>query len=91
MAAPNNHVGQLQEMAQFSHWKVPEYKEVEREDGDPVGFVIECTVLEKISRGCGKTKKTAKQDAARNMLQLIRNTGVHVAIESRTTGRILPV
>lgn len=91
MAAPNNFIGQLQEMAQCSRWKTPEYREVEREPQEPLGFAVECRVLDMTSRGCGKTKKLAKQESARNMLQIIRHTGVHVAIDAKTGARILPV
>ena len=91
MAAPTNFVGQLQEMAQYSHWQMPTYRETERVD-EPEGlFVLECRVLDMVSRGHGTTKKTAKQQAAKAMLKQIRDTGVNVAINSKNAVRALPV
>jgi dsRNA-specific ribonuclease len=91
MAAPTNFVGQLQEMAQFSRWKLPSYHEVERIDEPEGQFVLECQVLDMSSRGYGTTKKSAKQQAAKAMLKQIRDTGVHVAIDSKGGQRALPV
>ena len=92
MAAPSNYIGQLQEMAQFSRWQLPVYEETEKLDDEPVGyFVMLVRVLDMTARGYATTKKAARQQAAKAMLQQIRDTGVHVAVDSKSGQRVLPV
>jgi len=64
---------QLQETVQVGHGAMPDYKIV-REDGPDHDktFWVELKVLDLATRGSGKNKKAAEQEAAREALKLLK-------------------
>jgi dsRNA-specific ribonuclease len=64
---------QLQEMVQVGHGAMPDYKII-REDGPDHDktFRVEVTVLDIATRGTGKNKKAAEQEAAREALEILK-------------------
>ncbi len=74
-ATANNYdyKSQLQEMVQVDHGAMPDYKIV-REDGPDHDktFWVELKVLDIETRGIGKNKKAAEQEAARKALEILK-------------------
>jgi len=64
---------QLQEKVQVDHGSMPHYSII-REDGPDHDktFWIELKVLDIETRGSGKSKKTAEQDAARKAIEILK-------------------
>ena len=74
-SAANNYdyKSQLQEMVQINHGAMPDYKIV-REDGPDHDktFWVELKVLDLETRGTGKNKKAAEQEAARKAMEILK-------------------
>lgn len=74
-AADNyDYKSQLQEKVQIEHGSMPEYS-IMREDGPDHDktFWVALKVLDIVTQGSGKSKKTAEQDAARLALEILNN------------------
>jgi len=65
---PTNWIGKIQEYAQQNNYQPPVYTELDKDNDN---FIIMCEFNKKQSYGKCKSKKSAKQKAARNMYQLI--------------------
>ena len=72
-ASNYDYKSQLQEMVQVGHGEMPDYKII-REDGPDHDktFRVELKVLDLETRGSGKNKKAAEQEAARKALEILK-------------------
>ena len=74
-SAANNYdyKSQLQEMVQINHGAMPDYKIV-REDGPDHDktFWVELKVIDIETRGSGKNKKAAEQEAACKAMEILK-------------------
>jgi ribonuclease-3 len=74
-SAANNYdyKSQLQELVQVGHGAMPDYQII-REDGPDHDktFWVELTVLDLATRGSGKNKKAAEQEAARKAMEILK-------------------
>jgi ribonuclease-3 len=65
---------QLQELVQVNQQQMPDYSVIDENGPDhDKTFCVRLMVLDLITEGCGKSKKQAEQDAARNALNILRN------------------
>ena len=64
---------QLQELVQVGHDAMPDYKIIQEDGPDhDKTFLVELRVLDIETRGTGKNKKTAEQEAARKALEIFK-------------------
>ncbi|MGD9301894.1 MAG: ribonuclease III [Desulfobacterales bacterium] len=72
-ASNYDYKSQLQEMVQVGHGAMPDYNII-REDGPDHDktFWVELKVLDLETRGSGKNKKAAEQEAARKALEILK-------------------
>lgn len=71
----NNHdyKSQLQEKVQVDHGSMPDYSIIQEDGPDhDKTFWVALKVLDIETQGCGKSKKTAEQDAARRALEIFK-------------------
>ena len=68
----DNYKDQLMRLCQTNRWGLPEYKNEQIESVFHVNVVVTNTF---IASGTGKNKKQAEQDAAKNMLAILKGLG----------------
>ena len=76
-AADNyDYKSQLQELVQVDHGAMPDYQIIQEDGPDhDKTFWVELKVLDLATRGSGKNKKAAEQQAARNALEILKVKG----------------
>jgi dsRNA-specific ribonuclease len=73
-AASNyDYKSQLQELVQVDHGAMPDYQIIQEDGPDhDKTFWVELKVLDLATRGSGKNKKAAEQEAARKALEILK-------------------
>ena len=73
-----DHKSRLQELAQSAHKTLPQYRILETSGPDHAKiFEVELRIDDVVTRGLGKSKKAAEQDAARQALTLLAADEAH--------------